>query len=107
MSSTVEPSYPGMMPPPAGVTPNLVNPESVGWKLVLASVLCPVFAILFWLLRLYTSRFIVRKFWVDDSQYPFQRQREDDRTNTITSFDCSRRCTSTQLDRGRRPVPLG
>jgi len=68
MSSTAEPAFPGMLPPPPGVTPNLANPGSMGWRLVVASVLCPFFAVLLWVLRLYTSRRIVHKFWPDDCE---------------------------------------
>ncbi|KAK3367966.1 hypothetical protein B0H63DRAFT_490071 [Podospora didyma] len=66
MASTDVPSYPGMLPPPPGVTPNLVNPESSGWKLIVAGVVCPVFATLFLGLRFYTSKYILRKFHADD-----------------------------------------
>ncbi len=70
MASTATADYPGMLPPPPGVTPNLTNPTSIAWKLIVASALCPTFAILFWLLRFCTSRFIVRKTYVDDCKRP-------------------------------------
>ena len=72
MNSTDGAAYPGVLPPPPGVIPNLVNPESIAWRLILASALCPAFAILFWALRLYTSRCIVRKIYTDDCEWhPF------------------------------------
>ncbi|KAK3329220.1 hypothetical protein B0H66DRAFT_540454 [Apodospora peruviana] len=58
--------YPGMLPPPPGVTPNMIDPESIGWKLLVAGVVCPVGALLFWLLRVYTARCILRKWHTDD-----------------------------------------
>ncbi len=66
MSSTAGASYPGVLPPPPGVTPNLADPESTGWSLILASVLGLVVAAPFWLLRLYTARCIIRRFRTDD-----------------------------------------
>ncbi|KAK3358448.1 hypothetical protein B0T24DRAFT_130275 [Lasiosphaeria ovina] len=65
-STTTQPDYPGMLPPPPGVTPNITDPESIGWKLVVAGVVCPVIALVFWTLRVYTARRILRKFHLDD-----------------------------------------
>lgn len=69
MAATDEVDYPGMLPPPPGVIPNFTNPDSMAWRLIVASVLCPVFAILLCLLRLYTARFIVRKIYRDDCEF--------------------------------------
>lgn len=66
MAPTDGVDYPGMLPPPPGVTPNFTNPDSMAWRLIVASVLCPVFATLFCLLRFYTARFVVRKTFRDD-----------------------------------------
>jgi hypothetical protein len=69
MTSTANNSYLGMLPPPPGHTVNLTDPESIGWRLILASVLCPVVALIFVLLRLYTARFIVQKMFIDDGEF--------------------------------------
>lgn len=58
----------GVMPPPPGVTPNFINPESNAWQLVLPSVLLTVIAIAVYLLRLYTSYFIVKRCYPDDGK---------------------------------------
>jgi hypothetical protein len=58
--------YPGMAPPPPGETANLKNPESIAWRLILTSVLCPVVGLIFVVLRLYTGRYYVRKLFADD-----------------------------------------
>ena len=69
MASTANNTYPGMLPPPPGQTANLTNPESIGWQLILASVLCPVVALGFVLVRMYTARFIVQKMNLDDCEF--------------------------------------
>jgi hypothetical protein len=56
----------GASPPPLGVTPNFTNPESIGYQIVIAAVVCPVFAIAICLLRLYTARNIIKRFHPDD-----------------------------------------
>ncbi|KNB06240.1 hypothetical protein FOXG_19609 [Fusarium oxysporum f. sp. lycopersici 4287] len=60
-SSTV-----GAYPPPPGVVPNFTNPESIASRVVLAAALSPVFTIPIVLLRLYTSRFIIKCWHLDD-----------------------------------------
>lgn len=72
MAPTDGVDYPGMLPPPPGVTPNFTNPDSMAWRLIVASVLCPVFATLFCLLRFYTARFVVRKIFRDDCKFPLR-----------------------------------
>ncbi|KAH8888073.1 hypothetical protein GQ53DRAFT_826637 [Thozetella sp. PMI_491] len=66
MASAQAPDYPGMLPPPPGITPNIDHPESAAWKLIVAGILCPVFAIIFWSLRHYTTLVLVRRSYVDD-----------------------------------------
>lgn len=56
----------GAMPPPPGVTPNFDNPESIAHRVIIASVLGPVIAIPFCLLRLYTKQWILRQVGWDD-----------------------------------------
>ncbi|KAH7121519.1 hypothetical protein EDB81DRAFT_913701, partial [Dactylonectria macrodidyma] len=50
----------------AGVEPNFTNPESIASRVVLAAVLSPAITIPIVLLRLYTSRFIVKCWHLDD-----------------------------------------
>ncbi|KAI8401268.1 hypothetical protein FOFC_18137 [Fusarium oxysporum] len=64
-SSTV-----GAYPPPPGVVPNFTNPESIASRVVLAAALSPVFTIPIVLLRLYTSRFIIKCWHLDDCRSP-------------------------------------
>ncbi len=40
MDSADGDEYPGMLPPPPGVIPNLTSPESDAWRLIVAGVLC-------------------------------------------------------------------
>jgi hypothetical protein len=56
----------GAWPPPAGVTPNFINPESIGYRVILAALLCPAIALIFTLLRLYTKRFLIKHLHIDD-----------------------------------------
>ncbi|KAM5529033.1 integral membrane protein [Fusarium oxysporum f. sp. phaseoli] len=64
-SSTV-----GAYPPPPGAVPNFTNPESIASRVVLAAALSPVFTIPIVLLRLYTSRFIIKCWHLDDCRSP-------------------------------------
>ncbi|KAH7121798.1 hypothetical protein B0J13DRAFT_158581 [Dactylonectria estremocensis] len=65
MNSTDETTV-GAYPPPEGVVPNFTNPESIASRVVLAAVLCPGITIPIVLLRLYTSRFIIKVWHLDD-----------------------------------------
>jgi len=56
----------GASPPPPGVTPNFVNPDTIAYRIILIAALCPAIAIPIWLLRLYTARFIVCRLHLDD-----------------------------------------
>ncbi len=67
-------SYPGVVPPPPGQTADLANAERITLPIVLAASLCPVFALLFCMLRLYTARFIVRRIYADDCKPSRQRR---------------------------------
>jgi hypothetical protein len=56
----------GTLPPPPGVNPNFENPESQGYRVVLAiAILFPLATIVLFL-RVYTSVVIVRNFGTDD-----------------------------------------
>jgi len=59
-------SYPGVLPPPPGETANLNDPESLARGIVYTAIICPVFALVFCGLRLYTARHIVRRIYWDD-----------------------------------------
>ena len=61
--------YPGVIPPPPGETADLVHPESIAHRLILACIICPIITLVFCLVRLYTARFIVHKVHHDDCQY--------------------------------------
>jgi len=60
----------GAWPPPPGVTPNFSNPESIGYRMIIVSVLFPAITIPITLLRLYTKRYILGVIHVDDCTYP-------------------------------------
>ena len=61
----------GAWPAPTGVTPNFTNPESIGYRVILAALLCPAITIIFVLLRLYTKRFLTRHLHIDDCKILF------------------------------------
>jgi len=54
------------MPPPEGVTANFDNPDSIGYRLVIVSVVFPVLAVCFLIPRLYAAVYIIRKWHPDD-----------------------------------------
>jgi len=60
--------YPGVMPLPPGETVDLLHPESISHRLILACIVCPAIALIFCLIRLYTVRSIVRKVHPDDCE---------------------------------------
>jgi hypothetical protein len=59
----------GAWPPPPGVVPNFANPESIGYRFILVSVLFPTIAIPICGLRLYTKRYILRAINLDDCMF--------------------------------------
>lgn len=62
-------TYPGVIPPPTGRTADVLHPsESIAYKLILASSLCPFFALVLVTIRLYTAKRIVGKFFTDDCE---------------------------------------
>jgi hypothetical protein len=52
--------------PPDGITPNFVNPPSVGYQQTTTNIVVLVIMIIVVLLRLYTRIFIVKSFGYDD-----------------------------------------
>ncbi|KAK4177388.1 hypothetical protein QBC36DRAFT_211791 [Triangularia setosa] len=66
MDSSSDTGIMAAMPPPPGVTPNFENGESIGYRLVIVSVVFPVLALCFLLPRLYTASYILRKWHPDD-----------------------------------------
>lgn len=60
----------GAWPPPPGVTPNFINPESIGYRIIVVSVLFPAITIPIVLLRLYTKRYILGVVHPDDCTCP-------------------------------------
>ena len=58
----------GVLPPPPGVAANFVNPESISWKLVDTLIVGIAISTPICLLRLYTSRWIVGRFHLDDGK---------------------------------------
>ncbi|KAK4186947.1 hypothetical protein QBC35DRAFT_386072 [Podospora australis] len=56
----------GAAPPPEGVTPNFVNPDSTGYQLIIVAVVFPVLALCFLIPRLYTASCIIKKWHADD-----------------------------------------
>lgn len=64
---SAEPSYPGAIPPPAGVTPALDDPPDARRTLLLAWViLCNVLAIFFFFTRMYVKFWVTRKILAED-----------------------------------------
>lgn len=59
----------GAAPPPPGVTPNFVNPESIAWQLILASCLGPALAIPIVAVRFYTAARILKQYHLDDCEF--------------------------------------
>ena len=55
--------------PPAGVTPNFVNPQSQALMVVVTSILSLVLIIFISLLRFYTNLWIKKSIKPDDSKY--------------------------------------
>lgn len=58
MSATFTPTVIGALPPPPGVTPNFVNPYSIGEGLKAAGILFVILTTLSTAIRLHT------KFWI-------------------------------------------
>jgi len=58
----------GALPPPPGVTPNFTNPESIAYRIIIASVLGPVITIPICIVRLYTKKYILRNVGYDDCE---------------------------------------
>ena len=59
-----------ILPPPAGVTSNFINPQSQALMVIVTSVLCLVLIILISLLRFYTNLWIKKSLKADDGKYP-------------------------------------
>jgi len=59
----------GASPPPLGVSPNFTNPESNAWQIDLAAALPVVFVFVIYLLRVYTSRCITKRWYLDDGKH--------------------------------------
>lgn len=53
-------------PPPPGVTPNFENPEWIGYRLIIVSVVFLVMSVVFLVPRLYSAAFIIKKWHPDD-----------------------------------------
>jgi hypothetical protein len=65
----------GLAPPPPGVTPNFVHPESIAYHITITLAVCLVLCTCVLLLRLYTRYFITRMLGVDDCKCPNSRER--------------------------------
>ena len=59
------------IPPPPGVTPDFVNPQSRANSFVIGSAICTSFLLTIVLMRIYSRLWISRSFAVDDGQLPF------------------------------------
>ncbi|KAK3680475.1 hypothetical protein B0T22DRAFT_516383 [Podospora appendiculata] len=66
MNSTQQGAIVGSGPPPPGVTPNFVDPESIASHLIIVAVVFPVATACLLGLRLYTALFIVKRRHLDD-----------------------------------------
>jgi hypothetical protein len=60
----------GALPPPAGVSPNFNDPESVGYIVIVTNTIFLPLASLILALRIYTRRVIVGGIYIDDCKYP-------------------------------------
>ncbi|KAH6668450.1 hypothetical protein B0J14DRAFT_165038 [Halenospora varia] len=56
----------GVIPPPLGVTPNFINPPSLQHIILITNIILPLVSVLFVILRLYTTGFIIRSVGIDD-----------------------------------------
>jgi hypothetical protein len=56
----------GASPPPPGITPNFDNPESIGYRVVVASIIPLTFATFILFLRAYVKLVILGKTAIDD-----------------------------------------
>lgn len=56
----------GAAPPPPGVTPNFEEPEWIGYRLIIVSVVFLVMSVVFLVPRLYSAAFIIKKWHPDD-----------------------------------------
>jgi hypothetical protein len=59
----------GVIPSPPGIEPNFEHPDSIGYRIIIASVVCWVTATLFVFLRLYSRRYVVRIIALEDCKY--------------------------------------
>jgi hypothetical protein len=62
------PTFIPAAPPPPGVTPNFDNPAWIGYRLIIVSVVFPVFGLFFLIPRLYSAGAIIRKWHPDDCE---------------------------------------
>lgn len=57
----------GLIPPPPGVEPNLIDPPSQTPNNIALHTICLTFVTLFVIIRLYTRIYITKaKLWIDD-----------------------------------------
>jgi hypothetical protein len=60
-------TYPGTVPPPPGVTPDLENPQDAKYSLLLGWLCaCSILATIFFLIRAYAKVCILRKILTED-----------------------------------------
>jgi hypothetical protein len=59
----------GMMPPPEGVTPNITNPDSIGYRMLIIAILFPILCAPILAARLWSAAFIIRRWHLDDCKF--------------------------------------
>lgn len=59
----------GGLPPPPGVTPNFVNPESARGQAHVVFIMCLVFSTLFVSLRMYTRLILIKSHGWEDCEW--------------------------------------
>ena len=59
----------GVIPPPLGVKPSFEHPDSIGYRIIIASVVCWALATPVLFLRLYTRRNIIHIIAAEDCKY--------------------------------------
>lgn len=62
-----QPSYPGAIPPPLNITPDLNNPQDAGRTLSLAMlIVCDILITIFFAARVYTKAWAIHNILVED-----------------------------------------
>lgn len=72
MNFSGPPSFPGALPPPPGVIPNLVDPYSRASTVIIVNAVFLTIGTLFLVMRIYTRAFLSRALGADDCKSNIQ-----------------------------------